>query len=76
MKELAKESWNYTLSENESGDLIFNVVSGSVGLYEIKIRLTQDEASCYKKEGNTYLANLANEIRSDESRFNSRKINE
>lgn len=74
MKELAKESWNYSLSESESGDFIFNVVSGSVGLYEIKIALTPDEINRYTKEGNSYLALLANEIRSNESTFQARKV--
>jgi hypothetical protein len=74
MKELEKEDWNFVLSEGESGDFIFNVVSGSIGLYEIKISLTPDEINQYKKEGTTYLAALANEIRNDESRFQSRKI--
>ncbi|CAN5578792.1 hypothetical protein BH09BAC4_BH09BAC4_25020 [soil metagenome] len=74
MKELAKESWNYSLSESESGDFIFNVVSGSVGLYEIKIFLTPDEINQYTKEGNAYLALLANEIRSNESNFQARKV--
>ncbi|MBD2752782.1 hypothetical protein [Spirosoma validum] len=74
MKELAKESWNYTLSETESGELIFRVVSGSVGLYDIKVRLTADEISHYKKQGKSYLATLANDIRTHESRFASRKI--
>lgn len=74
MKELAKESWNYSLLESESGDFIFNVVSGSVGLYEIKISLTPDEISRYTKEGNSYLALLANEIRSNESDFQARKV--
>ncbi|GAB4023618.1 hypothetical protein [Spirosoma koreense] len=74
MKELAKESWNYTLSEAETGDLIFSVVSGSVGLYDIRIRLTPAETTQYQREGKPYLASLANEIRSDEARFQSRKI--
>ncbi|SFD63983.1 hypothetical protein [Spirosoma endophyticum] len=74
MKELAKESWNYSLLESESGDFIFNVVSGSVGLYEIKISLTPDEIRRYTKEGNSYLAILANEIRSNESNFQTRKV--
>ncbi|UFH54369.1 hypothetical protein [Spirosoma sp. KNUC1025] len=74
MKELAKEGWNYSLSENDSGELLFTVVSGSVGLYEISLLLTADEIDRYKKEGNTYLANLANEIRTHEPDFASRKI--
>jgi hypothetical protein len=74
MKELAKESWNYRLTETESGDLIFNVVSGSVGMYEISIRLTVDEISRYKKQGSLYLKTLADEIRLNESRFSSRKV--
>ncbi|WP_420151068.1 hypothetical protein [Spirosoma sp.] len=76
MKELAKESWNYTLAENESGDLVFTVVAGSVGLYEIKIYLTQTEIDQYQKEGKAYLANLANAIRTNEQQFNSRKISD
>ncbi len=74
MKELAKESWNYRLTETESGDMIFSVVSGSVGMYEINIRLTADEISRYKKQGNLYLKTLANEMRSNESCFSNRKV--
>ena len=74
MTELAKESWNYTLSINEAGDLLLNVVSGAVGLYEFTIQLTAEEAVQYKKRGNPYLAELANEIRTHESRFQARRI--
>lgn len=74
MKELAKESWNYRLTETESGDMIFSVVSGSVGMYEINIRLTTDEISRYKKQGNLYLKTLADEMRSNESCFSNRKV--
>lgn len=74
MNELAKESWNYTLSENESGNLIFSVLSGSIGLYEIVIQLTTDETARYRKEGKAYLTTLADEMRTHESRFESRKI--
>ncbi len=76
MKELAKESWNYRLTETESGELIFSVVSGSVGMYEISIRLTADEIRCYQKQGNLYLKTLADDIRSNESRFSARKLSE
>lgn len=74
MTELAKESWNYTLFANEAGDLFFRVVSGSVGLYELTIQLTTDEAVQYRKRGNPYLAELANDMRTHESRFQSRWV--
>ena len=74
MTELAKESWNYTLSANEAGDLLFSVVSGSVGLYEFTVQLTTEEATQYQKIGKPYLAELANEIRTHESRFQARRV--
>lgn len=74
MTELAKESWNYTLYATEPGDLLFTVVSGSVGLYEFTIHLTAEEVDQYQKRGKSYLAELANEIRTHESRFQARRV--
>lgn len=74
MRELTKSAWNYTLFDNEQGDFLFTVLCGSVGLYEISIRLTPAETAQYEKDGTTYLDTLADTIRSNEAAFWPRHI--
>lgn len=73
MKEIAKEAWNYTFSEQQSGDYILSVVCGGVGLYDFVIRLTAAQVADYKREGIPYISRLAEQVRHDQTPFNRQK---
>lgn len=69
MKEIAKEAWNYTFSEQQPGDYVLLVVCGGVGVYEFVIRLTAAQVAAYGREGIPYISRLADQVRHDQSAF-------
>ncbi|WP_291041594.1 hypothetical protein [Dyadobacter sp. 50-39] len=74
MKEIAKEAWNYTFSEQPSGDYVLSVVCGGVGVYEFVIRLTAVQAAAYEREGIPYISRLADQVRHDQSPFAEQQV--
>ena len=73
MKEIAKEAWNYTFSEQQPGDYILSVVCGGVGLYDFAIRLTATQITDYEREGIPYITRLAEQIRHDQTPFHRQR---
>ena len=73
MTEIAKEAWNYTFSEQHPGDYILSVVCGGAGLYDFVIRLTSAQIAAYEREGIPYISRLAEEVRYDQTPFNTQK---
>lgn len=65
---------SYRLFENESGDVFFGVLCGGVGMFEAKIKLTEEEARQYEKEGEKYLKKLAEKIRYNTSEYADRFV--
>lgn len=73
MKEIAKEAWNYTFSEQKPGDYVLSVVCGGVGVYEFAIRLTAAQVSAYQQEGIPYISRLAEQVRHNQAPFNAQQ---
>jgi hypothetical protein len=63
----------YSLAEDEDG-LLLAVVSGGVAMFEVRIRLSQDEADAYRQHGKSYLDELARTIAYSPSRYRDRWI--
>ena len=51
----------YRLYRREGG-LVLGVVCGGVGMYEARVKLTEEEAQAYEKEGAAFLDRLAARI--------------
>nr|WP_295922642.1 hypothetical protein [uncultured Dyadobacter sp.] len=73
MKEIAKEPWNYVFSEETHGQYLLTVVCGGVGIYEVTIRLTPEQAGRYQHDGLGYIASLAEQVRSSPPSFDPQK---
>ena len=73
MKEILRSQWNYMLLENNS-DLIFSVICGTVGIFEVNIVLNNEEIEDYKLKGEEYLKELAGKIRYSPKSYNERHI--
>ena len=71
MKEILKKSWNYTLFENNEFYFLC-VVCGGVAMFEINIKLTQDEKTEYEKSGESFIDNLARDIQNYPSKYAER----
>jgi hypothetical protein len=63
MKEILKTNWNYTLLEDNERYLL-KVLCGSIGIFEVDLQLNNEQIQKYKMEGEKYISQLANEVRS------------
>lgn len=65
MNELIKKQWNYRLFKNSSNEYILSVLCGTVGLYEIEVKLTKSQVDDYELKGESVIDELAQDIRED-----------
>lgn len=69
----AEETWSWMLlAEGEA--LYLSVVCGTVGIFEIAVRLEAGESGSYAAEGRAFLETLAAAIRFRPSAFRARDI--
>lgn len=62
MIELLKKQWEYVLYE-DNNELILSVVCGTILVYDVEIKLTEEQKNMFKKEGQKYIDVLSEEIR-------------
>ena len=70
MKEIIKEE-TYSLYEDEKGELWIEVLCGSIGLYEVLVKLLPDEVNLYRKRS-SFLDDLAFQISKDPEKYKNR----
>ncbi len=63
----------YSLEHDDSG-FVLSILCGSLAMYEVKIKLTEEEIDTYEKQGKKFLDLLANEISHSPNRFRERWI--
>lgn len=63
----------YRLFQDEEG-LGLGVLSGGIGMYEVKIRLTDEERRAYEEQGRDFLKELSKEVRREREKFRDRWI--
>lgn len=62
-EELFRSSpWLYRLLRAPDGMLILEVVVGTIAMYEVRVRLTPEEAAAYAREGTAFTDRMAQEI--------------
>ena len=65
MNVLLSEPWSYDLIETGPGELDLVVVCGSVGLYEVVMRLTPAEHDAWLAEGAPFVRTVVEDIRNN-----------
>jgi len=75
METIIQKQYEYTFSKDVNGQLMISVLCGSVGLFELDIILNQKETEEYNKIGETYIDQLAKQIRYNPNDWSLRKIN-
>lgn len=65
---ILQKKWNYSLSKDGS-DLYLSVLLGSVGMYEINIKLNDDETTEFNQKGEEYIDKLSEEIKNQPSKW-------
>lgn len=62
-KVISESLWNYTLYQDTTGELYFDVVCGTVAVYTIVFRLNAAEKQTWEAGGESALNNLAWRVR-------------
>ena len=57
----------YRLLRQQDGTLVLEVVVGTIAMYEVRVRLTPQEAEAYAREGSAFTDRMAKEIMSQPS---------
>ncbi len=70
----SSQQHEYDLLEEPNGSLVIVVLCGTIGIYEARVRLNEEEVRRYQAEGTEFLDDLATRIRKEESRFKARMI--
>jgi len=70
MKEIIKKS-SYSLYRDRYGEFWIEVVCGTIGLYEIKVKLTEQEKSRFNSDP-TFLEDLAYMISKNPDQYKDR----
>lgn len=73
MKVLAEETWSWMLFEHE-GAWFLSVLCGTVGLYTVDFRLSEDEVARIETGGDAAVAELAREVAGQPSVYLARHI--
>lgn len=73
MKEIIKQPWQYSFYQDEQ-ELILSVVCGSIGIFEITIKLNEVEKTEYELRGLEYIEELAKKIQYTPSLYSDRNI--
>ena len=74
MNKIDSSSYNWILFKSNNDKLYLSVICGGVGLYSVDFQLNDDESSSYFIRGNSYLDNLASNVRDNQRLFRSRHI--
>jgi hypothetical protein len=75
MKELIRsDELLYILEEDEQQTLFLGVLCGGVGVYEVRIRLTDEEREEYLAQGRDFLDRLSLDVAKDHERFKDRIV--
>jgi hypothetical protein len=70
---IIESTWDYLLEKEENGDLIFEVVCGTVAIYTISFRLNDDEVKGWEQEGERFLRHLSYDVRDYPDNFMKRE---
>ena len=69
MNELANKRWNYRLWINAYNQYVMSVLCGTVGLYEVEVKLTESQIGDYEARGENMLDELAEVIRNNPENY-------
>lgn len=59
---LRNNAWMYRLLRAPEGTLTLAVVVGGIAMYEVRVRLTEEEAAAYAREGADFIDRMAKDI--------------
>ncbi len=69
MNEIIKKQWNYRLFKNSSDEYVLSVLCGTIGLYEVEVKLSPQQIQDYEDKGEKVIDELAQEIRNNPANY-------
>lgn len=71
---IIESTWDYLLEKDDNGDLIFEVVCGTVAIYTITFRLNDEEIKGWESEGEKFLRHLSYDVRDHPKEYMVRRV--
>lgn len=69
---LRNNAWMYSLLRTPDGALILAVVVGTIAVSELRVRLTEEEAARYARDGADFIDRMAKDVISNPRRYEQR----
>lgn len=73
MNPISQEAWSWTLYRDVDA-LYLSVLCGSVGLYTVDFRLTPEETARFDANGDSFIASLADTVRTSPDLYAQRRL--
>lgn len=71
---IIESTWDYLLEREDNGDLIFEVVCGTVAIYTIAFCLNDEEVKAWENEGEKFLKHLSYDVRDHPKEYLVRRV--
>ena len=71
---IIESTWDYLLEKDDNGDLIFEVVCGTVAIYTIAFCLNDEEVHAWENEGEKFLRHLSYDVRDHPNEYMVRRV--
>jgi hypothetical protein len=60
---ILEEPWSFSFWEEPDGALVLEVLCGTVGVFEVRVRFTEEQRSAYAREGEGFVRRLARAVK-------------
>jgi hypothetical protein len=60
---ILEEPWSFSFWEEPDGALVLEVLCGTVGVFEVRVRFTEEQRSAYAREGAGFVRRLARAVK-------------
>jgi hypothetical protein len=59
---ILEEPWSFSFWEEADGALVLEVVCGTVGMFEVRVRFSDEQRATYAREGEAFVRRLARAV--------------
>jgi hypothetical protein len=59
---ILEEPWSFSFWEEEDGALVLEVLCGTVGMFEVRVRFSDEQRAAYAHEGEAFVRRLARAV--------------
>lgn len=74
MEKIIDKDWEYSLYQTDDNNFLFSVLCGSIAMDLVNFQLNKEERNEFEEKGQIFLDVLAEDVRQNQSKYNSRHI--